>query len=96
MIYSVHGYYGKINSRKKPSKIEAIVFAANSELAESLVEGLFDGYPADLQGFSTIGGMEQDLQAIYSQRPELAGIDPNRGYIYKHIYHADCIRKYFK
>ncbi len=96
MIYSVHGYYRKINGRKQQGKIEAIVFAANSKLAQSLVEALFDGYPAELQGFSVIGGMEKNLQKIYSQRPELAGITPERGYIYNKIIHMDRIRKHFK
>lgn len=96
MIYSVHGYYRKINGRKRESKIEAIVFAANSELAQSLIEKLFDCYPADLYGFSTIGGTEKDLQVIYSQRPELIGIDPNQGYIYNKMYHTRCIQRYFK
>lgn len=96
MIYSVHGYYGKINSRKQQSKIEAIVFAANRELAQNLVEDLFHDYPAVLEGFSTVGGMEKDLQKIYAQRPELAGISPEQGYIYNEMYHVNCIYKYFR
>lgn len=96
MIYSVHGYYGKINSRKRPSKIETIVFAADSKSAQRLVEELFDGYPVEFEGFSTVGGMEQDLQKIYDQRPELMGVDPKRGYIYNRSFHVDCIRKYFR
>ncbi len=96
MIYSVHGYYGKINSRKQQSKIEAIVFAANRELAQKLVEDLFCDYPAVLEGFSAVGGMEKDLQKIYSQRPELVGISPEQGYIYNKMYHINCIYKYFR
>lgn len=96
MIYSVHGYYQKISGRKAPGKIEALVFATSSEAAQRLVETLFDGYPAELQDFSVIGGMEKNVQKIYSQRPELAGIAPEQGYIYNRMIHIDRIRKYFK
>lgn len=96
MIYSVHGYYRKLNSRKQPSKIETIVFASSSELAQELVERLFDGYPADLYGFSVVGGLERNLQVIYEQRPDLKGIDPDRGYVYNHASLSTSIYRYFK
>lgn len=96
MIYSVHGYYRKISGRKAPAKIEALVFATTAEAAQRLVETLFDGYPAELQDFSVSGGVEKTVQEIYLQRPELAGIAPERGYIYNRMIHMDCIRKYFK
>ena len=95
MIYSVHGYYSKINSRKQPSKIEALVFANSRDHAEELVVQLFDDYPANLEPFSVVGGLERDLKKIYDQRPELTGIDPNHGYIYDRMYHINCIHKYF-
>ncbi len=96
MIYSVHGYYGKINSRKLPAKIEAIVFATNSEIAQICVEKLFDGYPAYFERFSVVGGQERDLQKIYAERPELIGRDPECGYIYNEMSHVYSIIKYFK
>lgn len=96
MIYSVHGYYSKMNSRKQPSKIEALVFADSRDRAEELVTQLFDGYPANLDSFSVVGDLERDLKKIYDQRPELIGIDPNHGYIYNEMYHISCIRKYFR
>ena len=79
-----------------PAKIEATVFAANNQLAQTLVEELFDGYPVEFDSFSTVGGIEQDLQKIYAQRPELIGVDPDHGYTYDQFYHVNCIRKYFK
>ncbi len=96
MIYSVHGYYGKINGRKPQAKIEAIVFAASPSLAQELVEKLFDGYPVLFDYFTVVGGTEQDLQKIYRERPELVGIDPHRGYIYNQFSHKESIRRYFK
>lgn len=95
MIYSVHGYYRKRNSRKQLSKIEAIVFANSRERAEELIEELFEDYPAELEPLSVVGGLEHDLNKIYAERPELWGIDPNCGYIYNKMYHINCIRKYF-
>lgn len=77
-------------------KIEALVFAANSQLALSLIEGLFVHYPADLQGFNVSGGTENNLDKIYSERIELQGIDPDKGYIYQEMSHQESIRKYFK
>lgn len=96
MIYSVHGYYGKINSRKQQSKIEAIVFAEDRDLAEKLVIDLFEGYPADLEGFSVVGGMERDIDKIREERPELRYIDPKEGYIYNESIFRYDIAKYFK
>lgn len=78
-----------------PSKIETIVFAENAELAQSLVEKLFDRYPAVLSGFSTVGGTERDLKIIYEARPELIGIDPKRGYIYNESFLRNGIYRYF-
>lgn len=96
MIYSVHGYYGKQRSRKAHSKIEAIVFARNHELAENLVKRLFDDYPVEFESFSVIGGQEQDLNAIYEQRPELRYENPDEGYIYCEFSHRNAIYRYFK
>lgn len=96
MIYTVHGYYGKINSRKQQAKIEATVFAANAELAQSLVERLFDRYPANLDYFNVTSGTNKTLGEIYQERPELQGISPDCGYIYNLFFHKDCIYKYFK
>ncbi len=96
MIYSVHGYYGKQHSRKAHSKIEAIVFARSHELAEDLVKQLFDDYPVEFESFSVVGGQEQDLNAIYEQRPELRYENPDRGYIYGEFSHRNAIFQYFK
>lgn len=96
MIYSVHGYYGKQHSRKAHSKIEAIVFARSRELAEDIVKRLFDNYPVEFEYFSIVGGQEQDLNAIYEQRPELRYENPDRGYIYNEFSHKNAIYRYFK
>lgn len=96
MIYSVHGYYGKQHSRKAHSKIEAIVFARNRELAEDLVKRLFDDYPVEFEYFSVVGGQEQDLNAIYEQRPDLRYENPDRDYIYNEFSHRNAIYRYFK
>lgn len=96
MIYSVHGYYGKQYSRKAQAKIEAIVFAANCELAENAVKRLFEGYPVEFGGFSVIGGQEQNPKVIYEQRPELRYENPDKGYIYNEFSHRHDIRQYFK
>lgn len=96
MIYSVHVYYGKQHSRKAHSKIEAIVFARNSNLAVDLVKRLFDGYHVEFEYFSVVGGQEQDLNVIYEQRPELRYEDPDRGYIYDEFSLRDDIYRYFK
>ncbi len=37
MIYSVHFYYHKINSKKARNKFEGILFAKSQEYAEELV-----------------------------------------------------------
>lgn len=96
MIYSVHGYYGKMNSRKAKSKIEAIVFASSRDMAENLILALFEDYSADVDYLSVVGGIEKDVTKIYEQRPELIGKDPNCGYIYNEMYHIQCIKKYFR
>ena len=96
MIYSVHGYFGKINSRKQQSKIETIVFAEDRDLAEKLVKDLFDGYPANFERFSVVGGQERDLNKIYEERPELRGIDPKKGYVYNEFYFRNDIARYYK
>ncbi len=96
MIYSVHGYYGKYRSRKPQAKIEAIVFARDSELAEDLVKRLFDGYPVELEYLNVVGGQEKDLNVIYEQRPELRSENPDRGYIYNELSHKNAICRYFK
>ena len=96
MLYSVHGWYGKRNSRKQQPKIEAIVFAEDSYLARKLIESLFDGYPAKLDSFTTAGDNEQSLEEIYQTNPELRFEDPKRGFIYNEIYHRNCIERYFR
>jgi len=95
MIYSVHGYYGKYGSRKRPAKIEAIVFASSESHAEKLVKELFSAYPVYFDSFSVIHGAETDLKKIYEQRPELIGISPEKGYVYEEFTHSYTIRKYF-
>ena len=96
MIFSVHGCYKKQNSRKASSKIEAIVFARDMIKAEELFRRLFSGYPVDIEYFNTIHGNQDSLEEIYAQRPELYGISPDTGYIYKELYHKNIISKYFK
>ena len=96
MIYSVHGYYSKIGSRKHQAKIEAIVFASNEEKAVELVKGMFDGYPATFDYFSAMCGQETDINKIYAQRPELIGHSPDTEYIYNEIYHKNVIQRYYK
>ena len=96
MIYSVHGYYHKLNGRKMPSKIEAIVFAANRQMAEDMVRSLFAGYPAEIEFLNVAGAEDKTLQEIYSERPELVGIAPEQGYIYNLTSHNNSIQDYFK
>ena len=96
MVYSVHGYYGKYGSRKQQNKIEAIVFARDSLLAESLVKEMFDGYPATFSAFTVVGGNEMDLEKIYAERPELMRVSPDEGYVYSEFAHKRTIARYFK
>ena len=96
MIYSVHGYYSKIGSRKHKAKIEAVVFASNKDNAEQLVKSMFDGYPASFESFNVISGQEKDINKIYAQRPELRGIDTETGYIYDEFSHANTIYRYYE
>ena len=96
MIYSVHVYYHKLNSRKRPAKIEAIVFAANKQMAEDMVRSLFTDYPVEFEPFSVVGTEGKTLQEIYSERPELVGITPEQGYIYNWMSHINSIQRYFK
>ena len=96
MIYSVHGYYGKYGSRKQQNKIEAIVFARDSLLAENLVKEMFNGYPATFSSFTVIGGNEMDLEKIYAERPELMRISPDVGYVYSEFAQKRTIARYFK
>lgn len=95
MIYSVHGYYGKLGSRKREAKIEAIVFASSDKHAEELVKELFSGCPVYFDRFSVIHGEETDLKKIYEQRPELIGTSPEKGYVYDEFAHSNTIRRYF-
>lgn len=95
MIYSVHGYYGKLGSRKREAKIEAIVFASSDKHAEKMVKDLFSGYPAYFDRFNVIHGEETELKKIYELRPELIGTSPEKGYVYEEIAHCNTIQRYF-
>jgi hypothetical protein len=95
-IYSVHGYYGKLNSRKQHSKIEVIVYAKSATQAESMVRKLFDRYPADIEYLNVAGKRIEDGESIYDCRPELVGVNPDDGYIYNKFIHQRAIGKYFR
>lgn len=95
MIYSVHFYYHKRNSRKAASKFEGIVFAKNQAHAEELVKKLISDYPIEAEEpFSIIGGLDKTLEEIYKERPELIGITPEQGYIYNEFMHRNTISRY--
>lgn len=94
MIYSVHSYFSKLNSNKAGSKFEGIVFAKDRSHAEELVRGLISKYPTKIENISVIGNSEKTLADIYTERPELIGVLPEKGYIYDEYSHSMRIRKY--
>ncbi|MCY9593967.1 hypothetical protein PC41400_14755 [Paenibacillus chitinolyticus] len=94
MIYSVHCYFHKINSRKAGSKFEGIVFAKNKEHAEEIVRALFSKYPIEIESMSAVGREDRTLDEVYTERPELIGISPERGYLYNEYTHKVRISKY--
>ncbi|MDP4092553.1 MAG: hypothetical protein Q8920_04260 [Bacillota bacterium] len=96
MIYSVHFYYSKLNSRKQPNKFEGIVFAKDQERVKELIEDMIKNYPIKLQEpLSIVGGVrEKSLQEIYDERPELIGISPEQGYIYNEFPQKISIKRY--
>ncbi|NLI93919.1 MAG: hypothetical protein GX434_17500 [Peptococcaceae bacterium] len=98
MIYSVHFYYHKINSKKTPNKFEGIVFAKSQAHAEELVRKMISNYPIEVEEpFSIIGSLsEKTLQEIYTERPELKGILPEQGYIYNEASHRNSISRYIR
>jgi hypothetical protein len=95
-VYSVHGYYGKLNSRKTHQKIEALVFAKTANQAENIVRDLFDRYPADIEYITVAGGQIENGESIYARHPELEGMNPDTGYLYNAFSHQSAIYKYFK
>ena len=97
MIYSVHFYYHKRNSRKAASKFEGIVFAKSQVHAEELVKKLISNYPIEAEEpFSIMGGSDKTLEEIYKERPELIGITPKQGYIYNEYVHRNSISRYVR
>jgi hypothetical protein len=97
MIYSVHFYYHKRNSRKAASKFEGIVFAKSQDHAEELVKKLISDYPIEAEEpFSIMGGPDKALEEIYKERPELIGITPEQGYIYNEVMHRNSISRYVR
>lgn len=97
MIYSVHFYYHKRNSKKAASKFEGIVFAKSQDHAEELVKKLFSAYPIETEEpFSIIGGSGKILEEIYKECPELIGITPEQGYIYNEFMHRNSISRYVR
>ena len=44
MLFSVHGYFKKTNTRKMPRKLEVLVYATDDDSALKLVENLFSRY----------------------------------------------------
>lgn len=94
MIYSVHFYYKKFNSRKQPGKFESIVFAKNKQRAKDLIYELISGLPIEIEYMSVCGSEDYTLEDIYAKRPELRGITPEEGYIYNREYYLNIFRKY--
>lgn len=95
MIYKIHSYYSKLNSRKSESKLEVLVIAKDADHAEELVLKLFKGYPYSIRDFTCRGSIDKSLEKIYEDRPELQGISPEKGYIYNEWIYKDRIRKYY-
>jgi len=94
VIYTVHFWYKKLNSRKHPSKFEGTVFAANKEKAEELVNEMFAGLPIEVEEPMSIVGPDFTLDKIYELHPVLKGISPEKGYIYDRTAHVQRFRKY--
>ena len=97
MIYSIHFYFHKRNSKKAASKFEGIVFAKDQDHAEELVKKLISNYPIVAEEpFSIIGGSDKTLEEIYKERPELNGITPEHGYIYNELLHRNSMSMYIR
>ncbi|MBS4024136.1 MAG: hypothetical protein KGZ96_00510 [Clostridia bacterium] len=95
MIYSVHFYYDKTNSKKTVNKFEGIVFAKSREHAGEIIRKMISDYPIEVEEpFSIIGGLDKTLEEIYNERPELNGITPEQGYIYNEFMHKNSISRY--
>lgn len=96
MIYSVHFYFSKLNSRKPSNKIETIVFAKDKMRAEELIRDMISNYPIKVEEpFSIIGSIpEKPLHEIYNERPELRNVPPEKGYIYNEYLLRSLIKKY--
>lgn len=95
MIYSVHFWYRKFNSRKRPSKFESIVFASDKQRVRQLIDEMISGLPIEIdESISIVGSEDQTLEEIYNERSVLRGISPEEGFIYLKAYHLKNIRKY--
>ncbi|UVI32063.1 hypothetical protein [Paenibacillus spongiae] len=96
MIYTIHFWYKKSNSKKSAHKFEGIVFAKNEDHAKELVKNLFTDFPIVVEGMMTARGSltERTLNDIYNERPELIGISPEQGHIYDEFSHRNSIRRY--
>lgn len=93
MIFSVHFYYNKSNSRKQSSKFEGIIFAINESRVKELINEMLCDLPIDIESISIVGP-NLTLKEIYAERPELEGINPEEGYVYSRQYHLNNFRKY--